>query len=155
MEEKPMAAINLRDFYPWYTQDEFVEVSDEVAAAMAEAERLERNHARRTCYNKAHFSLDAEDGIEASAMAIIHMTDSPDAILEMKERHCRICQALNSLPEIQGRRIEARFMFGKSQAEIAADEGVTKGSVSISIARGLATMKNYFKNTDLVSNFCR
>ncbi len=26
-----MVTINLRDFYPWYTHDEFVEVLDEVA----------------------------------------------------------------------------------------------------------------------------
>lgn len=26
-----MATINLKDFYYWYTQDQFIEVSDEVA----------------------------------------------------------------------------------------------------------------------------
>lgn len=26
-----MTTINLKDFYPWYTQDEYTEVSDEVA----------------------------------------------------------------------------------------------------------------------------
>ena len=36
--------INLRDYYPFYTQDTLLEVSDEVAQAMAEAERLERNY---------------------------------------------------------------------------------------------------------------
>ena len=38
-----MKKINLRDLYPFYHNDLFVEVSDEVAAAMAEAERMERN----------------------------------------------------------------------------------------------------------------
>lgn len=28
-----MTTINLKDFYPWYTHDEYIEVSDEVAAA--------------------------------------------------------------------------------------------------------------------------
>ena len=29
-----MTIINLRDFYYWYTQDEYMEVSDEVAEAL-------------------------------------------------------------------------------------------------------------------------
>ena len=29
-----MTTINLKDFYPWYTHDEYIEVSDEVAAAL-------------------------------------------------------------------------------------------------------------------------
>ena len=38
-----MKIINLRNLYPLYHNDLFVEVSDEVAAALAEAERMERN----------------------------------------------------------------------------------------------------------------
>lgn len=59
-----MKKINLRDLYPFYHNDLFVEVSDEVAAALAEAERMERNYIRRVYWNKAYFSLDAGDGIE-------------------------------------------------------------------------------------------
>lgn len=57
-----MKTINLRDYYP----DTFLEVSDEVAEALAEAERQERNYLRRLFYNKAHYSLDAEDGLETA-----------------------------------------------------------------------------------------
>ena len=46
-----MQTINLRNFYPFYTHDCFIEVSDEVAQALAEAERLERNYMRRMFYN--------------------------------------------------------------------------------------------------------
>ena len=60
-----MKIINLRDYYPFYTQDTLLEVSDEVAEALADAERSERNHIRRMFYNKAQYSLDAEDGIES------------------------------------------------------------------------------------------
>lgn len=59
-----MAKINLRDFYPFYNTDLFIEIPDEVEAALLEAERLERNFMRRRFYNKAHYSLDAGDGIE-------------------------------------------------------------------------------------------
>ena len=58
--------INLRDYYPWYTHDEFLEVSDKVAAELRADKRYERAYQRRTFYNKAHFSLDAEDGIEGN-----------------------------------------------------------------------------------------
>lgn len=36
----------------------------------------------------------------------------------MKERFCRLCCAINSLPETQGRRVEAHFLLGKSIKEI-------------------------------------
>ena len=65
-----MKKINLRDLYPFYHNDLFVEVSDEVAAALAEAERMERNYIRRVYWNKAYFSLDAGDGIEHEALFV-------------------------------------------------------------------------------------
>ena len=144
--------INLKDFYPWYTQDEFVEVSYEVAAELMADKRYEKIHKQRVRRNMAIYSLDNNDGIEASAIS--YSNDSPEYVLELKERHCRLCCALNTLPEIQGRRIEAHFLLGMSQAEIAEAEGVSKSSVSISITRGLVAMKNILKNTDCLSNFC-
>lgn len=92
-----MKTINLRDYYPFYTQDTFLEVSDEVAQTLTEAERQEHNYLRRLFYNKAQYSLDAEDGIEASA-AECHVL-SPETLLDLMERHCRLCRTLNSLPE--------------------------------------------------------
>ena len=35
-----MTIINLRDFYYWYTQDEYMEVSDDVAEALERKERF-------------------------------------------------------------------------------------------------------------------
>ena len=35
-----MTTINLRELYPWYTEDTFIEVSDEVAAFLEEDKRL-------------------------------------------------------------------------------------------------------------------
>ena len=50
-----MKTINLRDYYPFYYAGTLLEVSDEVAQAMAEAERLERNY--NTLIIKLLFSL--------------------------------------------------------------------------------------------------
>ena len=141
-----MQTINLRDYYPFYTHDTLLEVSDEVAEALAEAERLERNYMRRMFYNKAQYSLDADDGIEASATEC-HIL-SPEAVLDLMERHCRLCRALNELPELQGRRVEAHYLLGKSVQEIAKEEGVGERNVRKSIQRGLEGMKKFLKKLD-------
>ena len=62
-----MTIINLRDFYYWYTQDEYMEVSDDVAEALRASVRYEAAYTERARYNKAYYSLDADDGIEYSA----------------------------------------------------------------------------------------
>ena len=146
-----MAIINLRDIYYWYTQDEFVEVTDEMAAELLAGKNADKAHARRMRRNKV-YSLDAGDGVESSAFAC--STYDPVVIFELREGYCRLCCTLNSLPEIQGRRIEAHYLLGKSQAEIAKSEGVTKGSVSISITRALTEMKTFYEHFDFQSNFC-
>ena len=141
-----MVEINLRHFYPWYIEDCFIEISDEVAEALTEAERLERNYMRRMFYNKAQYSLNADDGIEASA-AECHIL-SPEAVLALMERHCRLCRALNELPELQGRRVEAHYLLGKSVREIAEEEGVGERNVRKSIQRGLEGMKKFLRKLD-------
>ena len=42
-----MAAINLRRYYPHYPKDEFINVSDEVAAALDEGKRIERRQDKK------------------------------------------------------------------------------------------------------------
>ena len=141
-----MKIINLRDYYPFYTQDTLLEIPDDVAEVLAEAERLERNYMRRMFYNKAQYSLDADDGLEASAAECNIL--SPEAVLDLMERHCRLCRALNALPEIQGRRIEAHYLLNQSQKEIARAEGVSENAVSKSILKGLKSMKKILTGND-------
>lgn len=62
-----MTTINLRDFYPWYIQDQFIDVSEDVAAELRARKRYEAAHQRRLTHNKAQYSLDCDDGIEYSA----------------------------------------------------------------------------------------
>lgn len=50
----------------------------------------------------------------------------------------------HSLPEIQGRRIDAHIILGKSIKEIAEAEGVHEESIRQSIKRGLERMKKTF-----------
>lgn len=138
-----MTTINLRDFYPWYNHDEYIKVPDEVAEQLLADKRYEKAHKRRLCRNKAQYSLDAGDGIENEACI---SAPSPDEVVEQRQMVCRLCRALNSLPETQGRRVEAHYILGKSVADIAKAEGVWDNAVRESIARGLSSIKKYLIN---------
>ena len=137
-----LVTINLRDYYPWYVTDEFVEVSEDVAAELQADRRYENNHERSTRRNKV-LSLDIEDGTVEEASLTCH-SDCPETVVAMIDIHCRLCCALNSLPEIQGRRVDARYLLGMSIQEIATTEGVSESSVKESIERGLKAMKKIF-----------
>lgn len=138
-----MTTINLREFYPTYTHDEFVEVTDEVVAELIADKRYEQAHARRMRRNKATYSLDEENGTDEEVYTVCNML-SPETVLDLMERHCRLCRSLNSLPEIQGRRIEAHYILGISIQDIAKSEGVGERNIRKSITRGLEAMKKYF-----------
>jgi len=115
-----MVTINLRDFYPWYTQDEFVEVTEEVAAELIADKRKEKTHKRKKRRNKV-YSLNVEDGTEERASVVNH-NNNPESILSRMDLHCRLCCAINSLPKTQGCRINAHFLLRKSIQEIAYAE---------------------------------
>jgi len=66
----------------------------------------------------------------------------------MKEQYCRLCHALNSLPEEQGRRIDAHYILGISRKEIAAADGVSESAVNQSIGMGLMAMKAILCNLE-------
>ncbi|MGM9606341.1 MAG: RNA polymerase sigma factor [Oscillospiraceae bacterium] len=137
-----MTTINLRDFYPWYINDEYIEVSDEVAAELRANRLYEAAHQRRVTRNRAQYSLDCDDGIEYSAC----LSDpTPQALLERMERFCVLWNALNTLPEIQGRRVEAHIILGKSYREMALEENVDKSAVRKSVQAGLQSMKKYLR----------
>ena len=57
-----MTTINLKDFYPWYTRDEYIEVCEEVADELRASRLYEAAYQRRIVRNKAQYSLDCEDG---------------------------------------------------------------------------------------------
>ena len=138
-----MMTINLKDFYAWYTHDEYIEVSDEVAAELKADKLYEAAYQRRTTRNKAQYSLNCDDGIEYSACL---SEPTPQELLERMERFCALWNALNTLPEIQGRRVDACIILGKSYREVAQAEGVNESSVRESVKSGLESMKKYLKN---------
>ena len=140
-----MTIINLRNFYYYYTQDEFVEVSDEVAEELLRGKREARNYIERVRYHKAYYSLDLSDGIESAA---VHSEPTPEQLHKYKFTMQQLCNALNSLPEIQGRRVDAHYLLGMKKVEIARAEGVTDSCVCESIKKGIKSMRKYFEKFD-------
>ena len=137
-----MTTINLRELYPWYTEDAFIEVSDEVAAFLEEDKRLQINYAQYIRDNKAFYSLDAGDGIEAEAL---NLPEQPDEVLECMELERLLQEALAQITPAQRRHVLAHFVEGRSQLEIAASEGVVKSTVSEAISRGRKNLRNFLK----------
>lgn len=138
-----MAKINLRDYYPFYNSDFFIEIPDEIKDALLEAERLENNYIRRRFYNKAHYSLDANDGIEKD---ILFVPLTLYEIYEQKVTAEQLQAAMASLPDKQGKRIYAHYILGMSKSAIARAEGVSKSRISESIELGLRNMKLFLVN---------
>ena len=137
-----MTTINLRELYPWYTEDAYIEVSDEVATFLEEDKRLQINYAQYIRDNRAFYSLDAGDGIEAEAL---NLPEQPDEVLECMELERLLQEALAQITPAQRRRVLAHFVEGRSQLEIAASEGVVKSTVSEAISRGRKKLRNFLK----------
>ena len=145
-----MTTINLRTLFPSCELDCFVEVPDgdvesfkaslteEVAAVYFDGQRKENAYQRRVYRNKAHFSLDQEDGIENDA---VFTTSDPFEIFADKLAKQQIYDAMNLLPEKQRRRIHSQYFLGMSRSEIARAEGVDVSTVRESITAGLLKLK--------------
>lgn len=137
-----MTTINLRDYYPFYTEDTFVEVSDEIAAFLVEDKRRQTNYAQYIRDHKAFYSLDRGDGIETAAL---HKPEQPDETVLKAEMEQEFEKALASLSEVQRRRIISHFIDGQSKTAIAVSEGVNESVVRRTITRALAKMKESLK----------
>ena len=61
------------------------------------------------------------------------------------ERFCDLWNALNTLPETQGRRVDACVILGRSYREVALEEDVNESSVRESVKAGLENIKKYLK----------
>ena len=103
-----MTTINLKDFYYWYTQDQFIEVSDEVAEVFLADARYEMAYQRRLSGTRRSILLTVRTGSNTRPAC---MSPRPRNFLERMELFIRLWNALNSLPEIQGRRIDAHIIL--------------------------------------------
>ena len=133
----------MRDYYPFYEHDEFVEVSDELAAEMAQRERTERSQKRKKYRYRANYSLDWGKGI---GQYVVFRSAAPDEYYEKVITREQLRTALATLPEKQRQRIYAHFVLGFSKAQIARAESVDHRAISLSIQKGLCKLEHYLKN---------
>ena len=142
--EVNMAIINLRDYYPFYTSDCFMEVSDEVAEMFKEFDRKEAAYRLRTYRHKAYYSLDRDDGLEHEA---VFVALSPHELYERKVTMQELHSAIASLPDKQAKRIYAHFILGMTKQDIARAEGVHEKVVRVAIERGLRHLEKILKKS--------
>lgn len=88
-----MKTINLRWMYPHYRHDEFVDVTDEVWAAMYQAQREMENYERRKVYHRAYYSLDAYSWLENYALVAETMDEAIETANEIASEHLEIVTA--------------------------------------------------------------
>jgi RNA polymerase sigma-70 factor (ECF subfamily) len=142
MEDILMVKINLRNYYPFYQYNCFVEVPEEVAEALQEFDRQEDAYQRRMYRNKAQYSLDRGDGIEHD---ILFISLSPWEIYERKVTYEQLHAAIASLPDKQAKRVYAYYFLQMSYADIAKAECVSEAAVREGIDRGLRNIEKYLK----------
>ena len=144
-----MQTINLKQYYPFCTEDTFVEVSDEIVEAFLLDKRAEAARERKMYRYKAFYSLDCDDGIENAAIGWAQ--PSPEDCLMEKEAQAeyaellrRLYKAISSLTPAQARRVRAYYIAGINQPKIARREGVDSSKVSVAIRRGLRNMRRCY-----------
>ena len=138
-----MTTINLRTYYPFYTQDEFVEVSDELAAEMEQWERSERSLRRKKYLYRAQYSLDRDDGMENH---VLFGLESPEDHYVEEATKEQLETALLYLSRKQAKRIYDYYYLWQSKTEIARKEGVGKATIGKSISYGLKNPGKYLKD---------
>lgn len=149
-----MQIINLKKYYStYYTEDVFVEVSDEVAEVMRLSVREMKNYERRIRYHRAFYSLDAYSWMENYALE--HGISPEEILLQAEEETAReklasdLSEALCHATPTQARRVYDYYITGISQREIARREGVHNSKVCVAIQRGLKNMRRYYEARNL------
>lgn len=138
-----MKKIRLKDEYPWYPDDVYIEVSEEVAEAFLSFARSEKAQREKIRYHRAFYSLDAGDGIERD---IVFVSASPQELYERKVSCEELYSAMNKLPEKQSKRVYAKYFLSMTETKIAQIEGVSVMAISKSIAAGLKRIEKILKN---------
>lgn len=138
-----MKKLRLKDEYPWYTGEEYIEVSDEIAEVFKQFSKDEHRQKEKIRYHRAFYSLDAGDGIEND---ILFISATPQELYERKLTQEELYAAINQLPEKQAKRIYARYFQDMTVSQIAKIEGVDESSVRETITRGLIQIEKFLKN---------
>ncbi len=80
-----MKKIRLKDEYPWFSGDEYIEVTDEIAEVFAGGSKDEQSYKRRRYYHRAFYSLDAGDGIEKKLFVSLSPQELYEKLTEIED----------------------------------------------------------------------
>lgn len=140
-----MAKVNLRDLYPFYKNDYFVDVPDHVLREIQDCKREEESYLRYLRFHKATVALDGTNADEIEHV-VIDKPLMPQEVYDRKIMTSFLHRAIAQLPDKQAKRISAHFFLGMSFTEIAKSEGVYVSAVHASIDRGLRKLENILKS---------
>ena len=142
-----MAIINLRRYYPHYPKDKFMDVPDEVAAALEEGRRAEHNQESKRTYHHV-YSIDCTPAIENHAMFLVL---SPEELLIQDEDEAaaelvlaNLAAAMRQLSPTQARRLHARYTLKKKFREIAEAEGISGSCANESVTSAIKKLQKFF-----------
>lgn len=139
-----MPTINLKEHYPTaYTEDFFVEVSEEIHQLFADLKRQEDAFLRQINRYHAYHSLD-DPNFPADQCILFREPPLMDAV-EQRLSAVSIYEAVMSLPPKQAKRCYDCYYQGFKMSDIAQKEGVTAGSVSECIKSALSTLRESCK----------
>lgn len=125
-----MKKIILNEEYYWHSKDEYIEVSDEVAAVFEEYKKKKHSDKEKIRRHKAFYSLDVDNGIEKQAL---YQPKTPEDIYIENEEEQERYAAIMKLPEVQMRRYYAYHYQELKMTEIARIEGVSVKAISKTI----------------------
>ena len=122
-------------------EESYVEVSEEIGAAILESRRKEGNLNKKE-YRQSAYSIDAllYEGEE------IADKDTPENLLFNKEERLQVKEFFLSLTEIQRRRLKMRWT-GMKISQIAKKEGADYTSVKETFTQIQKKFKTFFRNT--------
>lgn len=140
-----MKRINLKDYYPFYQEDYFIDVSDDLVELFQRDAAKEATRKRKLRFHRAYYSLDRNDGIDKN---IIYVSRSPEEIYERKLTREQLHAAMETLTDKQAKRIYAHFFLGLSKSDIARNEGVDCCHIARSIDLALKKIGQYLKSID-------
>ena len=135
--------IDLHKYYPHEPIGSFSDVPLRIAIELLSQDRIEEAGRRRIYWNKAHYSLDFDDGIESD---LLIEALSPYDLVETNLIESELQTAIRQLPEVQARRVRAFYFDGLRKAAIAEAESVDERAIRLSIDCGLRNLKNILKN---------
>ena len=135
-----MITINLKDFYPWYGTDEFIEVPEEVVLEMLADKRYEAAYTKKI---KRHKVLSFSDYGDKTQEWCNQTAPDPQHMAEIQELLEQFLDILAALPEIQSRRIRAHIILDMTLSEIALQEEVSIATVQRAIQRGIKKIQKF------------